>query len=700
MTLTLFSIGASLKPYFIVFVASACGLILEIVAARILAPNIGVSLYTWTSIIGVVLAGISIGNYLGGRVADRFPASTTLGIILLAGGLTCLSVLPLIGVVSAMFEALPILPRIVFLTAALFFVPSAVLGMVTPLVVKLNLRDLEHTGDVVGKIYAVSTAGAIFGVFVTGFVLVQWLGTRQTILLVAVVLVVMSLVFGGLWRVKMPTVPMVVLFLGLGSVAAFSGNLNSGCLTESNYFCIQVTDDIVEGRHKVKALHLDKLLHSYVSLEDPTLLAYDYEKVFADLINLVNQQDPEFRTLLVGGGGYTVPRYLETVYPESTVEVIEIDPAVTRVAFDYLGLSRDTQIVTYNEDARMAVPKLEEGRYGLVIGDAFNDLSVPYHLTTREFNEQIAGLLTENGIYAVNVVDKFQSGQFARAFVNTLKETFPHVYVIREDENWPDDSQKTHVVAASLRPLSFEAVREASLLAGKGEPTARFMSDETFQGWLDSREKVLLTDDHAPVDNMLAALHLEGTGPSRANSHYNDGVVLEAQGRTQDAIAAYGRAIELEPGFAQAYVNRGSIFYRTGLHQKAIQDLNQALSLQSNHPDALLNRGAVYLALGQYEQAMPDLDAAIRLAPESAAAHYNRAIADFHLGQYPRSVQDYTQAIRFDPKHALAYAGRAISQTILGADEQAESDFRRAVELDIESSDLLRQEIDQRRSQR
>lgn len=104
--------------------------------------------------------------------------------------------------------------------------------------------------------------------------------------------------------------------------------------------------------------------------------------------------------------------------------------------------------------------------------------------------------------------------------------------------------------------------------------------------------------------------------------------------------------------------------------------------------------------MGQYGQALPDLDAAIRLAPESAVAHYNRGIADFHLRQYPQSVQDYTQAIRFNSKYALAYAGRALAHTILGADDQAEADFRRAVELGIESSDLLRQEIDQRRSQR
>lgn len=370
------------------------------------------------------------------------------------------------------------------------------------------------------------------------------------------------------------------------------------------------------------------------------------------------------------------------------------------MAFEYLGLPRDTRIVTYNEDARMAVPKLDAGQYSLIIGDAFNDLSVPYHLTTREFNEQIARLLTEEGIYAVNVVDRFQSGQFARAFVNTLKGTFPYVYIIREDENWFDDRQKTHVVAASLQLLSYESIEEANPKANWGSPISHFMPDETVLGWLDSSERMLLTDDHAPVDNMLAALHLEGTVPSRANSHYNDGVELEAQGLAQDAVAAYGRAIKLEPELAQAYVNRGSIYYRTGLHRRAIQDFNEALALQPNHSNALLNRGAVFTALGQYERAMPDLDAAIRLAPGSAVAHYNRGISDFQLGRYPEAVMDYTQAIRFDPKYALAYAGRAITHTVLGADDQAEADYQRAVELGIESSDLLRQEIDQRRSQR
>ena len=107
-------IAISMKPYVVVFTASACVLIIEIVAARILAPTIGVSLYTWTGIIGVVLAGISAGNYLGGRVADRFPSGITLGIILLAGGASSISVLALVNVVSEAFDALSAIPRIIF----------------------------------------------------------------------------------------------------------------------------------------------------------------------------------------------------------------------------------------------------------------------------------------------------------------------------------------------------------------------------------------------------------------------------------------------------------------------------------------------------------------------------------------------------------------------------------------------------------
>jgi predicted membrane-bound spermidine synthase len=500
-------LAASLQPYFIVFAASACGLIIEIVAGRLLAPSIGVSLYTWTSIIGVVLAGISAGNYLGGRVADRFPSVTTLALILLAGGLSSLSVLPLVGLVSQAFQSLPIISRLILLTTTLFFLPSLILGMVTPVVVKLQLRDLASTGNVVGRIYALSTAGAIFGTFLTGFVLIQWIGTRSVLLGVSLVLVILALSLKDLWRSRWFGWSLLAVFVGVGSFSYLDGDLNGPCQRESSYYCIRIGEQEMEGR-MVKTLALDWLLHSYVDLDDPSFLAYAYEKVFADVAAVSAQENPQLRVLFIGGGGYTMPRYLEVSYPQSTLEVIEIDPQVTAVAFQYLGLPHATNIVTYNQDARTKLPNLPVGGYDLVIGDAFNDLSVPYHLTTLQFNQQVKALLTDQGIYMVNVVDKLHTGRFLRAYVNTLQRTFPQVYVLRDDADWDSDRRYTYAVMGSQAPVDITALQEANLRAGR-VPVAQLMPGEAFQAWQASRGNIVLTDDYVPVENLLAPLYLE-----------------------------------------------------------------------------------------------------------------------------------------------------------------------------------------------
>jgi len=670
----------SLKPYLIVFTASTCGLVIEIVAARILAPSIGVSLYTWTSIIGVVLAGISIGNYLGGQLADRFPSPTTLGLILLASGIFSLSVLPLVNLVSDALKVLSLIPRIIFLTTTLFFLPSLILGMVTPVVIKLRLRDLSHTGNVVGKIYAVSTAGAIFGTFITGFVLIQWIGTRSIILVVALVLLVIALAFGSLWRAKVPALACLVLLLGVGSFTISSKALASDCLRESNYYCIRVKDTIEEGR-TVKVLRLDALIHSYVSLEDPTFMVSSYQKVFADVATYVAQRNPSLRVLFIGGGGYVMPRYLEEMYPQSILEVIEIDPEVTRVVFEYLGLSPDTGIVTYNEDARMAVPKLPEGQYDLVCGDAFNDISVPYHLTTREFNEQIQALLKDDGIYAVNVVDKLHSGRFLRAYVNTLQRTFPYVYLIEDGPEWEDDSRKPHVVVGSFQPLSSTAFSDANTQAGRGRPVSHITPEDTLTSWLNARSNILLTDDYAPVDNLVAPLQLEKRGLSEAEEHYNAGVKLVSQGKLKEAIAEYDEAIRLEPYLAPAYINRGIAYARLGQHQRAIQDFDEAIRLDPQYAEAYYSRGLAYGELGQFQRAIQDLDEAIDFNPQYTLAYNNRGTAYISLGQFQRAIQDFDEAIALNPKYSLAFNNRGIAHARLGQYQRAIQDYDEAIRL-------------------
>ena len=187
--------------YLVVFVASGCTLVLELVAGRILAPFVGVSIHTWTSIIGGVLAGIALGNYLGGLLADRAASGRTLGILLVTGGLASVAVLPLaIGLGTLVPRTYPYLVRIVLLTTLLFFLPSLLLGMVPPVAVKLALADLGQAGKVVGRVHAASTFGSLVGTFLTGFVLIAHFGVRAIVLFVGLTLIVFGALVGALAR--------------------------------------------------------------------------------------------------------------------------------------------------------------------------------------------------------------------------------------------------------------------------------------------------------------------------------------------------------------------------------------------------------------------------------------------------------------------------------------------------------------------
>ncbi len=197
---------------------------------------------------------------------------------------------------------------------------------------------------------------------------------------------------------------------------------------------------------------------------------------------------------------------MDDLYPEITVEVIEIDPAVTEISHKYLGLSRDTRIVTYNEDARMAIPKLPKGKYGLIVFNVVNDVAVPFQLATTEFNKEARELMTDEGVFLANVIDKFQSGTFLRSYISTLQETFSYVYVLRRDARWEDDSRKTHQLIATFQPVTVKMIEDANLAAGRGQLESNFMPEEMLASWLNAKDAKILTDDYAPVENMAAPL--------------------------------------------------------------------------------------------------------------------------------------------------------------------------------------------------
>ncbi|MEW5960356.1 MAG: fused MFS/spermidine synthase [Chloroflexota bacterium] len=490
------------QPNLIVFFSSGCIMILELVAGRIIAPYVGVSLYTWTSIIGVVLAGLSLGNYLGGWLADRRASLRFLGGVFLLAGLTSFGVLAVDALGNATPNSWPIVVRILVLTTVLFFAPCLILGTISPVVAKLAVQDLAKTGITVGKIYAFGTAGSIVGTFATGFVLISWFGTHTIVWSVAVGLLALGLVFAlGGRRLLLGLAALVIA--GSSALAVHQGWLRGPCLRETNYFCIKVREEDRAGK-PVQVLILDRLVHSYTSLDDPRQLVYGYEQIYAEATRYQTQRlDGEpLRTLFIGGGGYTFPRYLEAVYPDSEIVVLEIDPGVSRVAHDFLGLQPDTGVVTYNQDARLFLEQEPAQRYHLIMGDAFNDFSVPYHLTTREFNERVRAWLTDDGLYMVNIVDGGPT-DFLRAYTYTLGHTFDHVYLAPTSDNWRQVSRTTFVLIAAAAPLDLTALR--SISAGDGDPLLKrqLFSASELEQFLAEGQLVMLTDQYAPVDQML-----------------------------------------------------------------------------------------------------------------------------------------------------------------------------------------------------
>lgn len=471
----------------LVFFTSAAVLVLEILAGRMLAPYVGVTLQTFTGIIGTVLAGISLGSWLGGRAADRGDPARMLGPLLVGGGILAILTYPIVTTIGPAASGQPV--DIVILAAVGFFAPAAVLSAVTPTVTKLRLGSLSETGAVVGRLSALATAGAIFGTFATGFVLVASWPSRTIALVVGGALVVaglaISLTHGRATKA-------LALTLAFGALAAAGGAaaVNGPCQFETAYFCARVEPDGPNGR----ILWLDTLRHSYVDLADPTHLEFRYAKIFGAVLDTQPPPGP-LRVLSIGGGGFTFPRYLEAVRPGTTNVVLELDPELVTIAVRELGLDPTTMDIRTG-DARLTVDDLT-GTFDVVIGDAFGGLAVPWHLTTVEFLEEIESRLNPGGIYLLNLIDRPPLG-FARAEAATLDAVFATVLVIAPAALLNGTAGGNFVLVASNRELEPGALRRELATATNGAVIA---GGDDLTRFIGSARP--LTDAYAPVDQLL-----------------------------------------------------------------------------------------------------------------------------------------------------------------------------------------------------
>jgi predicted membrane-bound spermidine synthase len=499
------------KAYTVSFLASFSMLVIEVVAGRILAPYVGVSLYTWTSIIGVVLAGISIGAYLGGVIADRYPHFSTLGWILFLSSLGAFSISPLTNWIEETFFHMSLMVRILLVTAIIFFIPSCFLGMVSPVVVKLTISNLEKTGNVVGKIYAFSTLGSILGTLTTGFFLISWMGTRDLLFFTGVLLLLASPIFGDFFiqRKRIALFLLMIPFLWLLHRYALNPVLDENIFffKESNYYTIKLKGNPGESKDRLITLYLDHLNHSCSDLDNPFRLEYRYIRSFEEIVRFQADKRKSFKTLFIGGGGYTLPRFIEIRYPNAEIDVVEIDPEVTRVSQKYLGISLTSKIQTFNEDGRWFVMNRKgEGRYDFIFQDAFNDLSIPYHLTTKEFAMQLRRLLKKDGLLLSNVIDRFEKRSFLPSYIRTLEEVFGrgNVHLITLGPFQDYMGVVNRVVVTSPQEFDIEDLASSLNSIGDNERISHIMPQEQLQHYLNQFSPVILSDDYAPVDNLTA----------------------------------------------------------------------------------------------------------------------------------------------------------------------------------------------------
>ncbi|MDX2972642.1 fused MFS/spermidine synthase [Kribbella solani] len=468
------------------FGSSAAVMVLELVSLRLVAPYIGLTLETNTAVIGVALAAIATGAALGGKFADVMPPERSLGPLMLFSGALVMVILPVVRWSGEAFRGGA--NELIFLVLAItLFAPAALLAAVTPMVTKLRLASLAKTGTVVGRLSAYATVGGIVGTVLTGFVFVATVPISTIILTLGAVLVVVGAALTFLLRgVQAAVKPVALAVIG----ATLTLVAPRPCEVETAYHCARVVAD--PNRDGGRTLYLDQARHSYVDLNDPTHLEFEYIKSFAAAINGNWPKGQRLDALHVGGGGLTMPRYLTATRPGTKNQVYEIDPAVVDIDKRELGVKTGPDLAVTVQDGRLGVRSEATDSSDLVIMDAFSGLSVPWHLTTRELVSDVRRVLRPDGLYLINVIDHGQAA-FAKAEIRTVQAVFPYVAVIARKDELSGRTGGNFVVLASDQPIKVPGI--SALLEPKmalQDQLAGFVGDAP-----------ILTDDYAPVDQLL-----------------------------------------------------------------------------------------------------------------------------------------------------------------------------------------------------
>lgn len=718
--------------YATVFTSNAAFMTLELAGARIISRQFGSSVYTWTAVIGVFLAGITLGNYIGGRLADRDASRSKVSrVFFAASAATLLSALlskMMIGLLedSILLSTMSWPLQILLHTFTAFFLPCVFLGMVSPTVVKRLLASGHLPGGSVGGVYAWGSAGAIVGTLATGYFLLDWLWSLPVVALVALALAI----GGGLYAAK-PLLPVAwiavcgLLFAaatwdapavrGLTSLVGLRAAAPPGTVyeDETQYSYIAVIEDAENPN--LRAMVLDKLTHSQVDLTDPTALKYEYEWIYEAVLDKFYPNKAPVTAMIIGGGGFAFPRYLEVARPGSYVEASEIDPAVTHAAHVAFGMPWDTEIHKYDMDARNRVADLirmkasgvEVPVFDCILGDSINDYTVPRHLTTVEFVRQLDSLLADDGFYMLNLIDLLDSGLFLSAVLKTLHEVFPVVEVYNTGR--PTSVRDTFVVVCSKVERDLTDIPE--LIKAKYE----------YPGWAIDQQALLervaptvLTDDYAPVELMLRPV-VHSRQRDRGRALYDEAYDLAQAGKNEDALAlcvkaseyhevwpdlytlmallhekleqpeerieALRKAIPGNPQPAVAWHTLAEVLHGAGKRDEAYDAWGRSASADINYLPARVSLGKAALQDGRPDLALRAWQEASLLDPASVTIHYNLGLAYGGMGRFDEAIAAWRVSVSLDPAHLDSYHNLALAYHLAKKPDEARAAIAKIQEL-------------------
>jgi spermidine synthase len=471
----------------VVFAGGTGTLATEIAASRLLAPYFGSSTIVWANIIGLILVYLSLGYWLGGKVADRRPEPRLLGgMILAAAGaiaVTPFVARPILDLALRGLDAVSVGAVVgsFFAALALFALPVTLLGAVSPFAIRLALEDVGEAGTVAGRLYALSTVGSIVGTFLSAIVTIPLVGTQRTMLGSAALLVLAAaLLLGTRWQL-LTLITVGLLFIPAGRIKASEGLLFE---TESPYQYVQV----VERSDGSRALRLNEgvAVHS-VWYRSSVLTGGEWD-MFLLVPPLLDR--PVERMLVIGNAGGTIARAYGELYPEVQIDGVEIDPEVSEAGRRYLGLGDNPKLTVITADGRPYL-ELTDERYDVIVVDAYRQPYIPFYLTTKEFFQTAREHLEPGGMLALNVAAVPGDESLSRAIGSTVLAAFPQAW------RW--------------KPLRFN-----ELLLGLDRPVARddlLRSVEDVPGRISSLVPLFrrglepvaqtdrpLTDDRAPVE--------------------------------------------------------------------------------------------------------------------------------------------------------------------------------------------------------